>query len=169
MSNVSPRSAYSFIPGKSLRTWVLICAQISTGSFMQTVCMKRKSPFHTVCRTGFSGIVTQFSCRLVPDAKLSIRAVRIRKISIPITRRSNGDCQSGSSPGSSSSHVCAFPRITSVTFSKMHAAFSCRLAHCYSGGTAPASQASQHPIAVHDPFTGFSIKYAETAQSPCNT
>ena len=44
----------------------------------------------------------------------------------------------------------------------MHAAFSCRLAHCYSGGTAPASQASQHPITVHDPFTGFSIKYAET-------
>jgi len=45
-----------------------------------------------VCRTGFFGIVTQFSCRLVPDAKLSIRAVRIRKISIPITRRSIGDC-----------------------------------------------------------------------------
>jgi len=31
------------------------------------------------------------------------------KIPIPITRRSNGDCQSGSSPGSSSSLARAFP------------------------------------------------------------
>ena len=37
------------------------------------------------------------------------------RIPIPITRRSNGDCQSGSSPGSSSSLACAFPRSPSVT------------------------------------------------------
>ena len=58
---------------------------------MQTVCMKRKSPFHTVCRTGFSGIVTQFSIWFDLGAKL-FRGERIRKISIPITRRSIGDC-----------------------------------------------------------------------------
>jgi len=32
------------------------------------------------------------------------------KIPFPIARRSNGDRQSGSSPGSSSSYTCTFPR-----------------------------------------------------------
>src|SRR5574344_153307 len=34
---------------------------------------------------------------------------------LPIARRSNGDCQSGSSPGSSSSFFCAFPGSLPVT------------------------------------------------------
>ena len=44
-----------------------------------------------VCRTGFFGIVTQFPIWFDLGAKL-FRGERIRKISIPITRRSIGDC-----------------------------------------------------------------------------
>ena len=35
---------------------------------------------------------------------------------LPIARRSNGDCQSGSSPGFSSSLLCAFPGSLPVTY-----------------------------------------------------
>ena len=44
-----------------------------------------------VCRTGFFGIVTQFPMVWSKRQTLS-RGERIRKISIPITRRSIGDC-----------------------------------------------------------------------------
>ncbi|EKX97157.1 hypothetical protein HMPREF9163_01433 [Selenomonas sp. oral taxon 138 str. F0429] len=44
-----------------------------------------------MCRTGFSGIVTQFPMVWSHCQTLS-RGERIRKISIPITRRSIGDC-----------------------------------------------------------------------------
>ena len=39
-------------------------------------------------------------------------SLRCAIIPFPITRRSNGDCQLGSSPGSRSSLLCAFPRKT---------------------------------------------------------
>ena len=43
---------------------------------------------------------------------LSRDSLRCAIIPFPITRRSNGDCQLGSSPGSRSSLLCAFPRKT---------------------------------------------------------
>ena len=92
MSNVSPRSAYSLIPGKPLCTGFFSHAHRSPQDRSAAPCVwKRKSPFHTVCRTGFSGIVTQFPIWFDLGAKL-FRGERIRKISIPITRRSIGDC-----------------------------------------------------------------------------
>ena len=75
----------------------------------------------------------------------------VSQIPFPIARRllkpmaSNGDCQSGSSPGSRSSLFCAFPRFPSVT--------SCRFAPCYSGGTAPVlHRSSLLSLATPDPI-----------------
>ena len=62
---------------------------------------------------------------------------------LPIARRSDGDRRSGSSPGSSSSLLCAFPGLPSDV--------SCRFARCYSGGTAPALPASLLSLATPDP------------------
>ncbi len=50
---------------------------------------------------------------------------------LPIARRSNGDCQIGSSPGSGSSLLQTFPEFTF----QWHIL---EVAHQYSGGTAPA-------------------------------
>ena len=62
---------------------------------------------------------------------------------LPIARRSDGDRRSGSSPGSSSSLLRAFPGFPSDV--------SCRFARCYSGGTAPALPASLLSLATPDP------------------
>lgn len=54
----------------------------------------------------------------------------------PVTRRSIGDYQLGSSPGFSSSFLCVFPR-KSLSDQERCASF-CKVPHCYSGVTALA-------------------------------
>ena len=61
---------------------------------------------------------------------------------LPVARRSDGDRQSGSSPGFSSSLLCTFPSSPSDVF--------CRFARCHSGGTAPAPPASLLSLATPD-------------------
>ena len=94
MSNVSPRSAYSFIPGKSLGMGYFShthrSPQDRSTRRKKGILCKEKA-HSTVCRTGFFGIVTQFPMVWSKRQTLS-RGERIRKISIPITRRSIGDC-----------------------------------------------------------------------------
>ena len=66
MSNVSPRSAYSLIPGKSLCTRFSAHAHRSpqdrSTRRKKGIPCKEKTP-SAVCRTGFFGIVTQFPIR----------------------------------------------------------------------------------------------------------
>ena len=73
-------------------------------------------------------------------------SIHVYKISIPVTRRSIGDCQLGSSPGFSSSFLCAFPRKT-LSDQERCASF-CKVARCYSGVTALAC--TKFPIKSKD-------------------
>ena len=125
---------------------LVLRTRIPSGTLCSIV-SKRKSPFHTVCRTGFSGIVTQFptwSGHLC--AKLSLEANESAKSPSPsLAGQSVIVNQAGllapvhrSSASSQESlpSDCQPPLAYGIT-------------RCYSGVTAPA-------------YTGFPIKHVAT-------